>query len=212
MRIGYIFDLDGVITDTAEYHYLSWKRVADEEGLPFTRADNEHLRGVTRRRSLEILLKGKVYPEAEMQAMMARKNVYFYEHLRMFTADNLLPGVGQLLREAKDAGIKLGVASASRNARPICERLGIFDLFDGFGDATTVPNPKPAPDVFLWVAGRMNVHPAQCVVFEDAASGVETALAAGFLTCGLGPVERVGAANWVRDDLHGARVADFPLE
>lgn len=210
-QVGYIFDLDGVITDTAEYHYRSWKQLADEEGIPFTRADNEALRGVSRRQSLERLLNGRTYPEAHMQDMMRRKNEAYRDLVEEITTDNLLAGVQDFLDEARRAGIRLGLASASKNARTVCDRLGITGLFDAFGDGYSVVNPKPAPDLFIWVAGRFGLNPQQCVVFEDAEAGIEAALAGGFWAVGIGPEARVGRAHSVRADLTGARVAEFTL-
>lgn len=211
MDIGYIFDLDGVITDTAEYHYRAWQRLADEEGIPFSREENDALRGVSRRQSLEILLKGRQYPEPVIQDFMDRKNQYYRDYLHEITPDDLLPGVADFLAEAKDKGIKLGLGSASKNAQDVCVRLGISNMLDAFGDGNSVVNPKPAPDLFIWVAGRLGLNPRRCIVFEDAAAGIEAALAGGFLTCGIGPVERVGSAHWIRPDLNGAHVADFPI-
>ncbi len=211
MKVGYIFDLDGVITDTAEYHYRSWDKLAREEGITFTREDNEALRGVPRRRSLEILLKDRVLPEATMQAWMERKNDYYLDYLREITPAALLPGVADFLKEAKSAGVLIGLGSASKNAREVCERLGILSLFDGFGDGYSVVNPKPAPDLFVWVAGRFGLPPTQCVVFEDAEAGIEAALVGGFWTVGLGPQERVGKAHRVIDSLAGAHISDFSL-
>jgi beta-phosphoglucomutase len=211
MTVGYILDLDGVITDTAEFHYRAWKRLADEEGLPFERADNEALRGVPRRRSLEILLKGRVLSEAQMQAWMERKNVYYREFLNDITPDDLLPGVWNFLLEAKANEILLGLGSASKNAREVCERLGILSLFDAFGDGYSVVNAKPAADIFIWVAGRFGLPPEQCIVFEDAEAGIAAALQGGFWAVGLGPQERVGKAHRVREALAGAHVHDFAL-
>ncbi len=210
MRTGYIFDLDGVITDTAEHHYRSWDKLADEEGLPFTRKDNEALRGVPRRRSLEILLKGRQLPEERMQEMMERKNSYYSKFLKDIPV-NLLPGVADFLQEAKAADISLGLASASKNARTVCERLGIIELFDAFGDGYSVVNPKPAPDLFIWVAGVLYLNPQQCIVFEDAAVGINAALAGKFWSVGIGPEERVGHAHRLRDNLIGACVDEFKL-
>ena len=206
---GYIFDLDGVITDTAEFHYRSWARLAQEEGLSFTREDNEALRGVPRRASLEILLKGKVYPEAQMLEMMERKNNYYREFLTEIQPADLLAGVGDFLQEAHDAGIKLGLGSASKNARDVCEKLGIMPLLDVLGDGTSVVNQKPAPDLFIWVAGGMGFNPTECIVFEDAEAGVKAARDGGFWTVGLGPMERVKQAHRVRVNLEGASVAEF---
>lgn len=210
-RIGYIFDLDGVITDTAQYHYQSWKQMADEEGLPFTWEDNHQLRGVSRQRSLEILLKGRLMSDAQKADMLARKNRYYQELITQVTPADLLPGVLRFLNEARDTGIRLGLGSASRNARAVCELLGIVDLFDAFGDGYSVVNTKPAPDLFIWVAGRLDLNPRQCVVFEDAEAGIEAALAGGFWTVGIGPESRLGKAHWIRPDLSDAHTADFPV-
>ncbi|MBI5931939.1 MAG: beta-phosphoglucomutase [Chloroflexi bacterium] len=210
MELGYIFDLDGVITDTAEYHYLAWKQLADEEKLPFTRQDNEALRGVPRRRSLELLLKGRVFPEAKMVEMETRKNGYYQALLENITPADLLPGVAQFLEAAQAAKIHLGIGSASKNAMPVIRRLGIEHFFDAIGDGYCVVNHKPAPDLFVWVAGRLGLWPTQCYVFEDAEAGVDAALAGGFHAVGIGPVERVGRAHYVLPEgLKTAHVRDF---
>jgi beta-phosphoglucomutase len=184
--LAFIFDLDGVITDTAEYHYLAWKRLAEEEGIPFTREDNEALRGVSRRESLRRMLKGRPIDEDTAQAWMTRKNGYYVASLDLVTPNDLLPGVRELLTEARAAGIRLGLGSASKNARSVLDRLGVADWFDAVGDGYSVVNSKPAPDLFVWTAGRLNVSPTQAVVFEDAEAGVEAALAGGFHTVGIG--------------------------
>lgn len=183
---AFIFDLDGVITDTAEYHFLSWQRLAQEEGLTFNRQINERLRGVSRRRSLEIILNGQLIDEEVAQEWMTRKNNYYIEYLEEITPKDLLPGVGRLLEEARELGIKCGIGSASRNARPVLERLEIMDQFEAIGDGHCVVNTKPAPDIFVWTAGRMNVYPTQSVVFEDSEAGIEAAMIAGFWSIGLG--------------------------
>lgn len=183
---AFIFDLDGVITDTAEFHFLAWKQLADEEGIAFTREDNEQLRGVSRRESLNRMLKGRPIDEATAQAWMERKNVYYRKFLETITPENALPGVSHFLDEAKDAGIKLGIGSASKNAHDVLARLQLLAIFDAFGDGYSVVNTKPAPDLFVWVAGRLNVPPNEAVVFEDAEAGVDAALAGGFYTVGIG--------------------------
>jgi beta-phosphoglucomutase len=208
---AYIFDLDGVITDTAEYHYRGWKRLANEEDLPFTREDNEALRGVSRRRSLEILLKGRTLPEETMLEYMERKNNYYREFLRDITPADLLPGVSDFLHEAQAAGILLGIGSASKNAKDALEGLGIREMFAAIGDGYSVVNTKPAADLFIWVAGRLNLPPTQCVVFEDAEAGIEAALNGGFFAVGIGPADRVGKAHWVRANLDGAAIREFTL-
>lgn len=181
-----IFDLDGVITDTAEYHYLSWNRLAEEEGIDFTREDNEALRGVSRRESLNRMLKGRVIDEATAQAWMKRKNDYYLDYLDLITPADKLEGVDQLFAEAKARGIKMGLGSASKNAPKVLEKLGMSDAFDIVGDGTSVINPKPAPDLFIWVAGGCGVNPTQAIVFEDAEAGIDAALAGGFWTVAVG--------------------------
>lgn len=184
---AFLFDLDGVITDTAEYHYLGWQKLADEEGIPFSRHESDAMRGLSRHDSLRVLLKGREIDEKTAQAWMVRKNNYYLTMLDRLSADSLLPGVYRLLTEARDAGIHTAVASASRNAHLVLDRLGILSLFDAVGDGHSVVNPKPAPDLFLWTAGRVNANPRQSVVFEDARAGIEAALAGGFWTVGIGP-------------------------
>ncbi len=206
---AFIFDLDGVITDTAEYHYRAWKRLADEEGLPFRREDNEALRGVSRRESLMLLLKGRVYPEAKLQAMMARKNGYYLEFIKEITSRDLLPGAKELLEELRAAGYKTALGSASRNAGEVMERLGIQTLFDGVSDGYSVERQKPAPDLFLHAAKQLSLPPDECVVVEDAAAGIEAARAGGFHSIGLGPPERVGAADVVLPSLNSVRLDDL---
>ncbi len=212
MDTGYIFDLDGVITDTAEYHYQAWKQLADEENIPFTRQDNEALRGVPRRRSLELLLNGRVFPEAKLVEMETRKNNYYQALLENITPGDLLPGVFTFLEEARTAGIRLGLGSASKNALTVIRRLGIESLFEAIGDGYCVVNHKPAPDLFIWVAGRLGLWPTRCFVFEDAEAGVDAALAGGFCAVGIGPVERVGRAHYVLPEgLKTARINDFDI-
>jgi beta-phosphoglucomutase len=203
---AFIFDLDGVITDTAEYHYRGWKRLADEEGVPFTWEDNEQLRGVDRRESLLRLLKGRVLPEAQMQEWMTRKNDYYRASLTEITPDDLLPGVRDFLTDARARGLKLGLGSASKNAKDVVQRLGIADMLDVIGDGYSVANGKPAPDLFVWVAGGLGVPPMESVVFEDAEAGIDAALAAGAYAVGLGPENRVGRAHVVLPDLAHTRV------
>jgi beta-phosphoglucomutase len=183
---AFIFDLDGVIADTAEYHYQSWQQLADEEGLPFNRQDNEALLGVSRRESLRRLLKGKAIDETTAQAWMERKNQYFSVFLNQMTPDNLLPGIRRFLDEALASGFKLGVASSSRNARAVLKQLQIYDRFEAVADALTVVNNKPAPDLFIWAAGYLRVSPPNAIVIEDSESGVEAALAGGFRVIGIG--------------------------
>ncbi len=198
-----IFDLDGVLTDTAEYHYRAWKRLADEEGLPFDRRINEHLRGVSRRRSLEIILAGRSVPETKFQEMLDRKNRYYRESLRELGPQDMLPGALELVRALRAQGIKVGIGTVSRNAPLIVERLGLDKEVDVVADGNCVKRSKPAPDVFLYAALQMGVPPERCVVVEDAAAGIDAALAAGMWAVGIGPEERVGHAHVRFPNLQG---------
>jgi kojibiose phosphorylase len=200
---GVIFDLDGVLTDTAEFHYRAWQRLADEAGIPFDRQANEALRGVSRRESLLRIVGERNYREEQLQEMMERKNRYYVDSIQEVTPDDLLPGAIALLNELRAAGMKIAIGSASKNARAVIENLGIADKVDAIADGYSVERSKPAPDLFLHAAELLGLKPAQCVVVEDAASGIEAGLAAGMLTIGLGPVERVGAAHVVLPNLEG---------
>jgi len=190
-----IFDLDGVLTDTAEYHYQAWKRLADDEGIPFSRADNEQLRGVSRRRSLEILLQGRPVSEQQAEEMMARKNRYYQELIQGITPADLLPGVAELLTELRASGLKIGVATVSKNARAVLDGLQLWPAIDALADGYSVSRSKPAPDLFLHAAAQLGVAPSQCLVVEDAAAGIQAAKAAGMPALALGPAERFAEAE-----------------
>ena len=206
---AFIFDLDGVLTDTAEYHYRAWKRLADEEGIPFSRQDNEALRGISRRGSLLLLLKGRVYPEETLLEMMERKNRYYLEFIQDITPHDLLPGAREMLEQIRSAGLKSALGSASKNASEAIDRLGIRSLFDAISDGYSVERQKPAPDLFLHAAGQLGLDPTVCVVVEDAAAGIEAAAAGGFRSIGLGPAERVGKADLVLPNLDGVRLEEI---
>ncbi|MFW6306989.1 MAG: beta-phosphoglucomutase [Bacillota bacterium] len=193
---AFIFDLDGVITDTAEFHYKSWKKLADEEGIPFDKETNEKLRGVSRRKSLEIILAGRDVSEDGIEEMMARKNGYYQEYINTISSDDLLPGIEEILNKLQEKGYKLAVASASKNAKPVIENLKITDLFETISDGYSVKKTKPAPDLFLHTADKMGVEPVYCVVVEDAEAGIEAAIAANMTSVGIGPRERVGKADY----------------
>jgi beta-phosphoglucomutase len=205
---AFLFDLDGVLTDTSEFHYLAWQRLADEEGLPFTREDNEGLRGVSRRESLNVLLKGKPIDERTAHVWMERKNRYYVELIGQITPEALLPGAVAFLNAVRAAGIKIAIASASKNAPLVLERLQLEALVDAVVDGNWIRNSKPAPDVFIFAAGRVNVAPFECVVVEDAAAGIDAGKAAGMRTLGLGPLERVGHADLVLPSLENANLTD----
>ena len=209
---GYIFDVDGVLTDTAEFHYRAWLRLANEEKLPFNRQANEGLRGVSRRASLMQIVGAKQYSEAAIQEMMERKNRYYLESIQTIRPQDLLPGAMELLIELRQAGIKIAIGSASKNARTVIDKLEIGQLVDAIADGDSVDRPKPAPDVFLDAARQLGLHPAQCVVVEDAAVGIAAAIAGGMLSIGIGPATRVGSANVVLPNLVGIRAIDLQTQ
>lgn len=201
--------MDGVLTDTVEFHYQTWQKLADQEGIPFDREANEALRGLSRRDSLMRILGDRQLPQATIEEMLERKNRYFLEYVEKMTSADLLPGVASLLDELRRSGMKVGIASASKNVQAVIFRLGIRDRIDTITNVYNVKNPKPAPDVFLHAAEQLNLKSSECVVVEDAEAGVEAALAAGMWVLGLGPVERVGAAHIVLPNLEGVRWTDI---
>ncbi len=206
---AFIFDLDGVITDTAEYHYLAWKRLADEENIPFSREENEKLRGVSRQASLELILKGRRLSEENMQMLMDRKNGYYQSYLADITSKDLLPGAILLLQKLRSKGYRLALASASKNAPQVVERLGIAPYFEVIADGNSVEKTKPAPDLFLYTAEKLFLPPEACLVVEDAEAGIAAARAAGMATIGIGPPERVGAADYIYPSVAAVRLEDI---
>jgi beta-phosphoglucomutase len=190
-----IFDLDGVITDTAEFHYLGWQRLADEAGIPFDRDANERLRGLSRRESLLAMLGDHEVPEDELAAMMERKNGYYVDSLGEMGPEDALPGAVELVEDARARGLAVAIGSSSKNARLVLDKLELTDRFEAIADGHSVEDAKPAPDLFLAAAGLLGVEPAACIVVEDAASGVDAALAAGMTAVGVGPQDRVGHAH-----------------
>lgn len=186
-----IFDLDGVIVSTDEHHFQAWKQLADEEGIPFDRTDNERLRGVSRMESLEIILEksSKTYSAAEKQTMVRRKNDIYQELLKGLSPSDVLPGVTSTLQVLRDRGMRIAIGSSSKNAVPILRAIGLADVFDAIVDGNHISRSKPDPEVFRLAAQRMGVSSEQCLVVEDADVGVEAALAAGM------SVLAVGSAN-----------------
>jgi beta-phosphoglucomutase len=190
-----LFDLDGVITDTAEQHYQAWQRLADEEGLAFDRLANDALRGISRRESLAIVLGDRAASEEEWEEMMARKNGYYVASLAALAPSYALPGARELVADCKARGLRVAVASSSRNARTVLDALEMTGEFDAIADGASVERAKPAPDLFLHAAALAGVEASRCAVLEDAESGVDAALAAGMRAVGIGPSERVGHAH-----------------
>lgn len=185
---GFLFDLDGVLVDTAQYHFLAWQRMAAELGIHFSEAENEQLKGVSRAESLNRILAwgGKTLTDAEKQHWMALKNDGYLELVRGMPADDYLPGAHEFLRASRAAGIKVALGSASKNAPLILERLGWIPLFDALVDGNVVTASKPDPEVFLEGARRLGLKPEECVVFEDSEAGVEAARRGGMKVVGIG--------------------------
>lgn len=205
-----LFDLDGVLTDTSEYHYLSWKRLADEEGIPFTRQENdEHLRGVGRRDSLMYILRGRNVSEEQIQEMMDRKNRYYVQMIASMSPKDLVAGGRDLLQGIRDAGIKVAIASSSKNCRTVLERLDIVSYLDGIADGNSVVNSKPAPDLFIYAAGLVQVPTPACLGVEDADAGIEAIKTAGMQALGIGPQERFHRADKVLPTLADMHLADM---
>ncbi|HET8846733.1 MAG TPA: beta-phosphoglucomutase [Ktedonobacteraceae bacterium] len=203
-----IFDLDGVLTDTSEYHYQAWKHLADDEGIPFTHEENDaHLRGVGRRESLAYLIRERQYTEAQIQEMMDRKNRYYNKLIEHMTPAELVSGGRSLLEEIHQQGIKTAIASASKNCRIVLERLNIVSFFDGIADGNCVVNSKPAPDIFVYAAGLVGIPTPACLGVEDAAAGVEAIKNAGMRALAIGPRERFTNADAILPSLANLRLA-----
>ncbi|MCH1582812.1 MAG: beta-phosphoglucomutase [Flavobacteriales bacterium] len=204
-----LFDLDGVIVDTAKYHFSGWKRLAEELGVPFTQEDNEQLKGVSRVGSLEYILSkgGLVLDNDTKVRLMERKNDQYLELVSGMTPDELFPGVIPFIDELRSQGIKVGLGSSSRNAPLILERCEIVDRFEAIVDGNSITFSKPDPEVFLKGAQAFGVAPSECVVFEDAVSGVQAAVNGGFRAVGVGDPQTLAAAEFVI-----AGFEDFNLE
>jgi len=200
---GVIFDLDGVLVSTDELHYQSWQKLADEEGIPFDRTVNDRLRGVSRMVSLEIVLEkaDRSYTPAEKAEMAERKNATYRDLLQRLAAGDLLPGVAELLEELRERGVKVAVASSSKNATLIMAQVGLADRFDAVVDGNDIQRSKPDPEVFLLAAERLGLPAGACLVVEDAASGVEAARRAGMAILGVAEEGRLPGAERVVHDL-----------
>jgi beta-phosphoglucomutase len=194
-----IFDLDGVIVDTAVYHYKAWKRLANELGFDFTEEQNELLKGVSRVRSLEIILNigGVTKTDAEKEELAAKKNAWYVDMITHMTPGEILPGARQFVEACRAAGIKTALGSASKNSMTILEKIDMVNMFDAIIDGNKVSKAKPDPEVFLKGAEELGVAPANCVVFEDAIAGVEAAVAGGMKVVGIGSPTVLTGANLV---------------
>ena len=183
-----IFDLDGVIVDTAKYHFLAWKRLTDDLQITFTEQDNERLKGVSRMASLDIILEigGKKLTPSEKNELADLKNKWYLERIDSMTPEEILPGTLEFINELKGNNLKIALGSASRNTPMILDRVGLNNKFDAVADGNSVHKAKPDPEVFLKAAEMVGVEAGRCVVFEDALAGIEAALKAGMICVGIG--------------------------
>lgn len=198
-----IFDLDGVIVDTAHYHFMAWQKLAKELGVDLTQQDNERLKGVGRMESLNIILElGRmVLPDDEKERLATQKNSWFVEYIQAIKKEEIFPGAKNLFEELHRHKIKVGLASSSKNARTVLSKLEIENSFDAIVDGTMINKSKPDPEIFLKAASLLQVHTIDCIVIEDAEAGVEAALRAGMKCVGIGKPQQLSKANAVVDHI-----------
>ena len=196
-----IFDLDGVVTDSAKYHYLAWKSLADELGIPFDEEYNEKLKGISRTESLELILKNgnseTKYSASEKEKLADRKNEHYKELIKEIKPSDMFPGIENFLSELKSHNIKTALASVSKNANFIIKQLQAEKYFDYIADAASVPNTKPFPDIFLVCAKNLGIQPSECIGIEDAKSGIEAIHRAGMLAVGVGTPSEMAEADLI---------------
>ncbi|MFC6101734.1 beta-phosphoglucomutase [Olivibacter domesticus] len=201
---GVIFDLDGVLVDTAIFHFQAWKQLANSLGFDFTEKQNEQLKGVSRIRSLELILAwGGISKTAREQELLAnQKNSWYLDLVNKMKPGDTLPGAIELLTCLKENNYKIALGSASKNALLILERTGIVNFFDVIVDGNTVTASKPAPEVFLKGAKSLNIDSAKCLVLEDAQAGIDAARAAGMYVIGIGKYSGLTGANCLINNLN----------
>jgi len=206
-----IFDLDGVIVDTAHYHFLAWKRLADELNIVFTEKDNERLKGVSRLRSMDILLEigGVTMDEKQKELLANKKNTWFVDFVEKMKPEEIFPGVEMLIEKLKANNIKIGLASSSKNAKTVIRLLNIEKIFEVVVDGTMITHSKPDPEIFQMTAKLLNIAPQYCLVFEDAEAGVEAALAAGMKCVGIGSDAQLRNATKIISKTAAFAVADL---
>jgi beta-phosphoglucomutase len=199
---GFIFDLDGVIVDTAKYHYLAWKHLAEQLGISFTPEDNEKFKGVSRKRCLELLLDmgGMKVSQKQFDDWLQEKNEDYLKYIGAMDASEILPDVPRVLDYLKEKNIPMALGSASKNAIPILEKVGLLGYFSTVVDGTQVVKAKPDPEVFLIAASRLDLLPEACVVVEDAQAGIAAANSAGMYSVGIGAPEVLSGADIVFRD------------
>lgn len=213
MKKGFVFDLDGVITDTAKYHYIAWKELAAEIGIEIDLKFNEQLKGISRMDSLERILtlgnKNDAYTEVEKEALATKKNTHYVQLLQSLTPDDLLPGVKTFLDEAKAKNIPCAIASASKNAPFILDKLGVMQDFDTIVDPATLKKGKPDPEIFIQAALALGIEPAEAVGFEDAQAGIDGIKAAGMYAVGVYSGEELHGADVIVEKLTDLNIDEF---
>ena len=208
---GLLFDLDGVLVDTAKYHFLAWRKMANDLGIDFTEEQNEELKGVSRRNSiLKILAWGGIeMSDTEIERLMALKNDWYLEYIDTLTPNDVLPGADVFLKDCKAKGFKIALGSASKNAVPILNHLKLTALFDAIIDGNVVTASKPDPAVFAQGADALQLNPEQCLVFEDAKAGIEAAKKGGMKAIGIGQKSVLGEADLVLAGLNDHQIEDI---
>jgi beta-phosphoglucomutase len=200
---AFIFDLDGVITDTAEFHFLAWGKLAKGLGITIDRKFNEKLKGISRRESLELILALKPslqFSHREKEQLAANKNEHYKEFINTITPDHILPGINALLETIKDCDIKIALGSASKNGPAVLGRLGLIDFFDYIVDAGTVTKGKPDPETFVTAADYLQLPYEECIGVEDASAGVEAIKSANMFAVGVGSKKHLTNADYVVED------------
>lgn len=208
---GLLFDLDGVLADTAKYHFLAWREIAGELGIEFTIEDNERLKGVSRERSFEIVLEvgNKTMAKEEQKKYCERKNELYLSYIQKMEADEILPGVREFLEDARKKGYLISLGSASKNSALILDRLNITHYFDAVIDGTKVTKAKPDPEVFVKGTEALGLPCNSCIVFEDAEAGIEAAHRGGMKAIGVGTKENLPEADVVIPGFSGLTVDDI---
>lgn len=199
---GIIFDLDGVIVDTAKFHFLAWRKLANDLGFDITLEQNEELKGVSRVHSLKQILQwgDKTVSDAEFERLMVSKNEDYLARISDMSEDDLLPGVKEVLDFLTDKNVPFSLGSASKNARPILKSLKIYDRFTAIVDGNDVQKAKPDPEVFLIASEKLQLNPSDCIVFEDSVAGVEAAKRANMMSVGIGDKEVLSEADHIFQD------------
>jgi len=210
MKPACIFDLDGVIVDTAKYHYLAWKRLANSLGFDFTEYDNEKLKGVSRIESLKLILQlgGHALDAAAFEAALVQKNAWYLNNIQQIGPEEILPGAAAFLQSVRAQGMPVALGSASKNAVLILQRIALLDQFDVIVDGNQVSVAKPDPEVFLKAAEALGVAPSDCIVFEDAVAGVQAARNAGMKVVGIGSVAVLDQAYFTLPNFAGLQIDD----